>query len=499
MICDLIDWAIANNWYVVLYTNRKLLIEQLSKVLAKRGLDFGVRASGHEDMRELPVQISSLPTEHSRVLRSKKWEVHGAGSRTLAIVDECHLNSSNTASQILQKHLDAGGAYVGFTATPMDLGHLYDSLLVAGTPSELRKCGALVPAYHFGPDEPDLRNFKPNVKTGEYSENDLRKAVMTKCIFARVLEWYQKINADQRPTILFGPGVPESIWFAEQFLYPDRRQKELRHIPPISAAHIDGEGVWENGEFRRASTDEREAVLDRVRSGDIKVLCNRFVLREGLDLPQVSHVILATVMGLRTYLQSCGRALRACEGKNKATLQDHGGHWHRHGSVNMDRQWTLEGTESSIRNSREETFRAKKAPEPIHCPQCGLIRMAGPKCPKCGFEAAKRSRLVIQMDGALREHEGDIYKPRETKKADDTESLWKKAYWRARNSGRTFRQARGLFFHEEGYWPPENLPLMPIDPLDWTRKIKDVPMHTLIGFMPKQHEPEPSMWERGNE
>src|SRR6266852_6300841 len=134
IICMLIEWAVAQGKHVVLYTNRRLLIDQLSRVLEKHGIKFGVRAAGHEDRRELQVQISSLPTERARVLKAEKWKIHGHGKDVLAIVDEAHLNASETAQKILALHLEAEGAYVGFTATPIGLGHLYETLIVAGTP-----------------------------------------------------------------------------------------------------------------------------------------------------------------------------------------------------------------------------------------------------------------------------------------------------------------------------------------------------------------------------
>ena len=88
---------------------------------------------------------------------------------------------------------------------------------------------------------------------------------------------------------------------------------------------------------------------------------------------------------------------------------------------------------------------------------------------------------MVQHDGTIREHEGDIYRPRVTVKKADTEQLWERMYYRAKNSRNemTFRQARGLFFTEQHYYPPETLKLMPFDELDWYRAVKDVPVARL--------------------
>jgi DNA repair protein RadD len=467
--CDLIEWAVGRGWPVVLYTNRRLLIDQLARVLTDHGITFGVRAATWEDCRERQVQISSLPTENHRVLKSERWTIHGHGERVLALVDEAHLNKADTAATVLGMHLEHGGAYVGITATPVGLGHLYDSLVVAGTPTELRRCGALVPAYHYGIDEPDMRDFKQSVKTGEYAEGDLRKAVMTKNVFGRVLEHYRALNAEGRPTILFAPGVPESIWFAEQLT-----------AAGVSAAHIDGTGVWWDGEYTKGG--DREALLDAVRCGDVQVLCNRFVLREGLDLKEVSHLILATVMGsLQTYLQSVGRGLRSCKGKDRLTIQDHGGHWWRHGSANADREWNLAYTETIVAGLRQQQFTEQRDPEPITCPQCRMVRAAGSRCPQCGFESQRKTRMVVQQDGRLVEHEGDVFKPRKVRVKPDTMKVWEQCYYRAKRSKNrmTFRQAEGLFFYENHYWPPHDLPLMPTNRLDWFLPVAEVPAERL--------------------
>lgn len=470
IVCELIEWAVAQGWKAIVYTNRRLLIDQLARVLTAHGLTFGIRAAGHEDNRQLDVQVSSLPTENSRVFKMDKWQIHGHGVKTLALIDEAHLNKAAMAEQVLKLHVEHGGAYVGITATPIDLKHLYDSLVVAGTMDDLRKCGCLVPAMHYGPDEPDMQNFKQNVKTGEYSEGDVKKAIMTKAIFGRVLDQYRILNPHQRPTVLFAPGVEESIWFAEQLCKNG-----------IKAAHIDGKGVWMEGEYY--PNGPRDELLASVRDGYTKIICNRFVLREGLDIPELSHAIAATIMGsLQTWLQSMGRILRACSGKTQAAIQDHGGHYWRHGSVNADRAWELGKTETDWKEERAERIIGKKEPEPIRCPQCGLVRASGPKCPQCGHESTKRTRIVMQSDGSLRQHEGDVFKPKTIKVEPNTAKLWSNKYYQAKNSKNrmTFRQAEAMFFLDNHYYPPRTLPLMPIAKADWSLPVADVPYERLI-------------------
>src|SRR5207302_733945 len=126
-------------------------------------------------------------------------------------------------------------------------------------------------------------------------------------LIGRVWEWFEKINPEHKPTILFAPSVQGSLWFAEQFI--------KKGVP---AAHIDGEEVFVDGQVYRTGKSVREDVLGRSRDGRIGVLCNRFVLREGIDAPWLCHGIFATVFGsLQSYLQSGGRLLRAYHGHSQ--------------------------------------------------------------------------------------------------------------------------------------------------------------------------------------
>jgi len=232
---------------IVLYTNRKLLHEQIAKTLASEGINFGRRASGHTPALLEDIQISSTMTENSRVYKKQQWELHNA---ELVLVDEAHVQSGDVAQKILREHVEGNAQIVGFTATPVNLRGQYENLVIAGRNSDLRDCGALVPCYTFGPDEPDTQLIHRQ-KTGEYSYGDVKKVMMTSTIWGRVFQNWKILNPDAMPTILFAPGVPESLFFAKQFW-----QRGVR------AAHIDGNDVWINGDFYRSNPEVRKQVID---------------------------------------------------------------------------------------------------------------------------------------------------------------------------------------------------------------------------------------------
>lgn len=449
----------------LLLTNRSMLFEQTVAGMREFGIECGLRAAGYPTCEDLPVQVAMVQTEDARVHRTQKWLPHKAN---LVFVDEAHVNRGRSMQRIIDSYVDEGATVIGFTATPLEIGGIYQDLVIAGTNSELRACGAHVPCRTFAPDEPDCRDLKPQ-QTGEYAEGEVVKRIMTPTIMDRVYDRWKTINPDGLATLGFAPGVKESIWFAEQF-----------RAKGVKSAHIDGESCWLDGNEYASSKSIREDIVGASKDGSIKIIWNRFVMREGIDLPFIRVGIMATIFGaLTSYLQSGGRIIRGDKGKSECILIDHGGNWWRHGSLNADREWKLGDTNNMKAAERAEKIREGQEKEPLVCPNCGAVRLAGPTCPMCGFMHTSRSRPVIQKDGTLRMVEGKIFKPHRVKQVSDTEKKWLACYYRAKQTGKTFRQAEGLFVHENGYYPPKDLPNMPKRAGDWFRRVCDVPRSEL--------------------
>lgn len=462
----------AKHQRVDLRTYRRLLLTQLSSEMDKFGIPHGVVAAGmkrHEDFGQL-VQLVMTQTELSRI---KNNRISTTDRPQVVFIDEAHNQLGGESGAEIARLVEAGTQMVFVTATPVGEFRHDDTLIEAGKNSEFRKLKLLLPCMVYGPDEPaEASKLKPT-KTGEFREGDVVKAIMSPTIFGRVLENYTRLNPDRRPAILFGPGVKESVWFAEQFTEAG-----------IRAAHIDGDKVWIDGETHQKT----QAIVDEIKReselGKIKVVCNRFVLREGLDWPHLYHAILATIFGSLTgYLQSVGRLLRAHPSLEYVILQDHGGSWHRHGSPNADRIWTLGWDAARYSQERQQQLREKKIDEPIVCAKCGAVRLKGPSCITCGHTSDVKGRMVVQTNGTLRFVKGDIYKEPVVVQRDNTEKLWESLYWSARNSKRsnlTFGQVYGLFIKEHHYHPPKTLPCMPKDTVDWHSRVKDLKRDDLI-------------------
>lgn len=484
---------------VGIYCNRTLLIEQMSKGMKALGLEHDFRVADKPETTKHLLTIVSVQTEDRRTAKApqeleeleKLFEAGGITNDDyyrqryalerqkrdimdfdLVIFDEGHLMTGRTIRRIIAHHIANEAAVVLVTATPVNL-EFCNKLVVAGTVSDGRGCGALVWARHHGCTEPDLKTLKINPGDDTITESNARKAIMTHGIFGHVLTHWKRLNPEQKPTLLFAAGVAESIYFAEEFLKAG-----------IRSAHLDGEDIWLDGEYAPTSEAGREEVIELCRAGEVKVLCNRFVLREGIDLPFIRHGILATLFGsLASYLQACGRLLRADRDeetirrygpKEWATIQDHGGHWWRLGSVNMDRPWELALPSHAYVGVLQERMRKDPKEEPKLCPECGMVRVRG-KCPACDKEL-KVGRMVIQHDGQLIEHTGPLCAPREEKKFNNTQGLWDRCFWGARRGpkGMTFHAAIGWFMVKYHYWPVRTLNHMPIKPIDWFRKVRSI-------------------------
>jgi superfamily II DNA or RNA helicase len=328
MTTELIKEASRRNLKTVFHVNRKSLAEQTRKAFEAVDLDPGMRASGYKPEFKKPIQISMTPTESTRSLgTTPSWWVHDAD---IVFFDEAHGEKSARAQKLMAKYQEQNSdvVFCGLTATPLDIGHLYDRLIVAGTNSELRACGAHLPCKEFCPTMPDILKMKRKAD-GEYSEKDVEKKMAPSLVFGHILPHHKRLNPLLKPAIVFGPSVAGSITIADMYLNSG-----------IPAAHIDGKSIYygeKNSEGVPIMEDStkirnREELFDKVRTGEIKVLCNRYVLTEGIDLPQVYHLILATSFGsLTMFLQAGGRVLRnhdsldhVCVARDSLVLTDRG-------------------------------------------------------------------------------------------------------------------------------------------------------------------------------
>lgn len=215
----------------------------------------------------------------------------------IVIVDECHHAVANTYMSILEYFgcfkVD-GARAVGFTATLVrgddkSLGLVWQDVAFERDISWMVRRGYLIPPRGIAVEVPDLdlRNVKSTRK--DFRDGELGEALAESLAPEKIVEaWHE--HASGRKTILFAPTVASAEVFAEVF-----------NLAGVKAEVIHG----------AMKQEERDAILDRHRSGATTVVANCMILTEGYDDPEVDCIIMARPTKSRgLYVQCVGRGLR---------------------------------------------------------------------------------------------------------------------------------------------------------------------------------------------
>jgi len=493
----LAKWGTEKSWKVLCLTNRILLTEQTRNVFSMAGVSVGVISSSMKSLEreEAPIQIATIQT----ILARRRSQPNYWVDADLVLADEVHQVSSGESAELLNQYKERGAKVVGVTATPLGVSNVCDELIVAARTLDLQKQGILCYATWFAPSELDTRKLVKGKVDLSLTESDARRTwgplrgndqVRTR-IVGNILEHYRRLHPEQTHTLAFAPGVKESLW-AAQFC----RSKGIR------AMHVDGKDFWVDGELYDRKQDEQrfQAAMEEWRNGDIPILWNRFVLREGIDEPQIKCVMLATPVGsYRSFLQMVGRGLRSHESKERCILLDHGGSWWRHGSVNVNVDWeSVFDCQDPDVLSKNRISEMRETGESVGsaCPKCGMVHAKPGRmvvCQYCGHKLhlGKPSRPIIQADGTLTEVTGEPIKQWKIRNTPEAETMWAGLYWNAvknHDGEMTFNQLYANFAYKtavqagsrdrpafwKAYYPPRNLPFCPRKANDWHRHVGEV-------------------------
>ena len=268
-----------------------------------------------------------------------------APEATMGIFDECHWlpSAAGEFKRVIEAYLRS--ICVGLTATPerADGSALagFDCIIPISSYSELIQLGHLVPCQVYSPDH----------------------VLKSKEIIARPVDAYSD-KCRGELAVCFGPTVEACQRFAEEF-----------------------RGLGVRAEVVHAQSKDREDILARWRSRETMVVVNVGVLTEGFDLPEISCVILARMVGTcGLFLQATGRGLRPFPGKQRMTLLDLSGAANVHGSPTCDREYSLDGR--GIR-------------------QAGVEMPSGTLCSICGnpppCECGGREQTEMAVTGSVRD------------------------------------------------------------------------------------------------
>lgn len=362
----------------VFYAPRRELVYQTSDALDAGAQMHGIRMAGVRQ-HWAGIQVASFDTVRSQRSRDKPLP-----RGDVVIIDEAHLSISSKRKEIIQEHLDQGAVVIGLTATPCrgdgrGLGEIYDDLIESRSVEWFIDNEYLVPARYYAPDKPDLEKVK--IARGDYVVDQLGRVVDDPVLIGNIVTQWHRL-AHGLSTVVFCVNRAHSRHVCEEF----RKQG-------VSAEHVDGE----------TPTMEREAILDRVRSGETRVLCNVFIATYGLDIPTLECAVLARpTKSLALYHQTLGRVMRISPGKEEAVVIDHAGATAEHGLFSDPVPWSLNAKEK-VQDRQEQQRKERKEPKDITCPQCKHVFRARRDCPKCGFMALQPSEDVPYYEADLKE------------------------------------------------------------------------------------------------
>lgn len=314
VFCDLIDKELSakQGARALIVAHRKELIDQPVERLAQ----FWPHLYDHAgivmaDQNETDKRIT-VATVQTLASRNRLDAILRNGPISHLIIDEAHHAVADTYRSVIEQLKSANPhmRHLGVTATPIradDVGlrEVYEKESAHYGIKELVGMGYLSPPRWLAIQTGISLAGVPKSGSGEdrdYTARGLRDVFETENCFDLVVESHKKY-ANGRAAICFTASVEGAYNLAETF-----------NSAGVPAAAADG----------TTSKEERAAILQQFRDGDIEVICNVQLWTEGLDLPEIScvHMVRPTQSDAY-YMQCVGRGLRLYPGKEDALILDY--------------------------------------------------------------------------------------------------------------------------------------------------------------------------------
>jgi DNA repair protein RadD len=392
------------------------LIDQTVAALEAEGIScIGVMQGIHERTdRDQPVQVCSIQT----IARRKRPDVD------LVIVDEAHQLHREIFHWMKEcPHIP----FVGLSATPWarGLGKYYDDLIIAATTGALIGDGYLAPFAVFAPSEPDLADVR--TVAGDFHEGELAAAMDKAAITGDIVETWLK-RGEGRSTFCFCVNRRHAQHIAERFLEAG-----------VVAEYMDGTTLRE----------DREAIFDRFRSGEARIIANVGVLTTGVDLDVRCIVMARPTKSRILFVQMIGRGLRTAEGKDQLLVLDHAGNHLRLGMVtDIGQDYLDDGSERATGNRKHDSVE----PLPRLCDGCkAVVPQVAKLCPCCGAQIRAKTD-VESVEGELIEL-GARRSGSAPPTIADQASVYGELRWIAQDRGYVTGWASHKFKEKFGVWP----------------------------------------------
>ena len=221
---------------------------------------------------------------------------------------------------------------LGLTATPdrMDGRNIYE-ICDYNVPYEISlgdaiNKGMLVPFHYYGIyDDTDYSGL--HIVRGKYDEKELNETYIGNSYrYDLIYKYYCKYGSDR------------ALGFCCSRAHAEEMAKEFsnRGIPSV-AVYSDAQGAF---------SEDRVAAIDKLKSGEIRVIFSVDMFNEGVDITSVDMVMfLRPTESPIVFLQQLGRGLRKCRGKEYLNVLDFIGNYEKAGRV----RFLLEGKSDMYR------------------------------------------------------------------------------------------------------------------------------------------------------
>lgn len=362
---------------VMVLVHRIELLRQTSAALTKNGVDHGLINPKYTPDYRKHVQVASVQTLIKRLHFFEKYPPD------LIVVDEAHHANAGSWRTILNTFPNSW--VLGVTATPCrgdgtglgaNAGGIFDTLIQGPTVQQLIDLGYLVRPEVYAPlSRLDLSGVR--VTRGDYDKKELSEKIDKPTITGDVVAHYTKLC----------PGTP-AVVFCVDVAHAQHVAAEFRAAGYRAWA---ADGTMED--------DTRKRILNGLGNGSVQIVTSCDLISEGTDIPAIGcAILLRPTQSLGLYLQQVGRALRPCEGKERAIILDHVGNVLTHGMPEQDRDWSLDGDTKKKRGSKDSL----PPPPPVkQCPTCYAVHAIALACPQCGHLYQVEAAKLQQVEGTL--------------------------------------------------------------------------------------------------
>ena len=246
------------------------------------------------------------------------------GFRHLMIVDEAHLLNPQAEGMYMKfiqglHEFNPRMKIIGLTATPFRLkgGHLLNGGIFTDIAYEI-PISRLITKGYLSPliskssiVQADMSGVR--MTAGEYNLKQAEAALDKDDLTQAALDEVGRYAADRKCFLFFCAGVDHA-----------------HHVDAALKARGWSSGVVHCG----TPKEERDRLINNLKSGRIKALCNNAVLTTGTDIPAVDCIVLLRATASKgLYIQMLGRGMRLHPGKSNCLCLDFAGNVLQHGPV----------------------------------------------------------------------------------------------------------------------------------------------------------------------